>query len=69
MAVGITKHLLEYHGVVGKCDKGHVVKILENGFGFCPECTVEGDLNHTLWAPPGFTCKGGTKLEDIEYGT
>ena len=37
-----------------------------NGFGFCPDCTVEGDLNHTLWAPPGYSCKGGTKLEDIK---
>ena len=66
MAIGVTKHLFEYTGLVGKCDKGHVVKILTNGFGFCPDCTEENDLNHTLWAPPGFVCKVGSSLEDIK---
>ena len=66
MAIGVTKHLFEYTGLVGKCDKGHVVKILTNGFGFCPDCTEENDLNHTLWAPPGFVCKGGSSVEDIK---
>ena len=66
MAIGVTKHLFDFTGLVGKCDKGHVVKILTNGFGFCPDCTEENDLNHTLWTPPGFVCKGGSKLEDIK---
>jgi len=65
MAIGVTKHLFDFTGLVGKCDKGHVVKILTNGFGFCPDCTEENDLNHKLWAPPGFVCKGGSKLGDI----
>ena len=66
MAVGITSHLFEYTGLVGKCEKGHVVKLLECGFGFCAECKEDGNLNHTLWAPPGYACKGGSNLEDIK---
>ena len=57
--IGITKELFEYTGKVGKCDNGHVVEIQTNGFGFCPECTVPGELNHTLYvAPKGFETPG-----------
>jgi len=66
MTIGEAKHLFEFTGSEGKCDKGHVVKILTNGFGYCPECTEEGDLNNVLWAPPGYVCKGETKVEDIK---
>ena len=52
MAIGITRPLFEYTGQVGKCEKGHVVKLQKNGFGFCPDCSNSNDLNHTLWIEP-----------------
>ena len=59
MAIGVTKELLNFTGKVGRCEKDHVVEILTNGFGFCPECTVPGELNHTLYvAPQGFQTPG-----------
>ena len=57
MVAGITKKLFEFTGKVGKCDKGHVVKIQESGFGFCDECSTDGVLNHTLWIPPDHAMK------------
>ena len=52
MAVGVTKELTQFSGKVGRCENDHVVEILTNGYGFCPECSESGDLNHTLYTAP-----------------
>ena len=54
MSIGVTRELID-----GKCEKGHSVEILTNGYGFCPACSVEGDLNHTLYiAQEGYITPG-----------
>ena len=64
MAIGVTKELLNFTGKVGRCEKDHVVEILENGFGFCAECADEIDGYHTLYvAPPGFQTPGAGDYE------
>ena len=64
MAIGVTKELLNFTGKVGRCEKDHVVEILENGFGFCAECADEIDAYHTLYvAPAGFQTPGSGDYE------
>ena len=49
MAIGVTLDLFEYTGQVGKCEKGHVVTIQTNGYGFCAECANDIDGYSTLY--------------------
>jgi len=64
MAIGVTKELLNFTGKVGRCEKDHVVEILENGFGFCAECADQIDGYHTLYvAPQGFQTPGAGDYE------
>tara|TARA_Y100001972_G_scaffold57676_1_gene70875 strand:- start:808 stop:999 length:192 start_codon:yes stop_codon:yes gene_type:complete len=60
MGIGVTRELID-----GKCEKGHSVEILTNGYGFCPACSVEGDLNHTLYkAQEGYITPGTLEYSD-----
>ena len=60
MSIGVTRDLID-----GKCEKGHSVEILTNGYGFCPACSVEGDLNHTLYkAQEGYITPGTLEYSD-----
>tara|TARA_Y100001937_G_C7063926_1_gene305101 strand:- start:831 stop:1022 length:192 start_codon:yes stop_codon:yes gene_type:complete len=60
MSIGVTRELID-----GKCEKGHSVEILTNGYGFCPACSVEGDLNHTLYkAQEGYITPGTLEYSD-----
>tara|TARA_Y100001937_G_scaffold87558_1_gene118490 strand:+ start:594 stop:791 length:198 start_codon:yes stop_codon:yes gene_type:complete len=64
VAIGVTKELTQFTGKVGRCEKDHVVEILTNGYGFCPECSESGDLNHTLYtAPAGYQTPGSGDYE------
>ena len=60
MSIGVTRELID-----GKCEKGHSVEILTNGYGFCPACSAEGDLNHILYiAQKGYTTPGTLEYND-----
>ena len=64
MAIGVTKELTNFTGVVGRCENDHVVEIMSNGYGFCAECANEIDAYHTLYvAPPGFQTPGSGDYE------
>tara|TARA_B100000963_G_C22431415_1_gene582337 strand:- start:343 stop:528 length:186 start_codon:yes stop_codon:yes gene_type:complete len=60
MSAGVTRELND-----GKCEKGHNVEILTNGYGFCPACSEEGNLNHTLYiAQEGYITPGTLEYSD-----
>tara|TARA_Y100001938_G_scaffold117500_1_gene162102 strand:+ start:1532 stop:1720 length:189 start_codon:yes stop_codon:yes gene_type:complete len=52
VTTGVTLELFDYTGVVGKCEKGHVVKVGKNGYGFCVECSDEISGYCTLYVVP-----------------
>ena len=65
MAIGVTLELSDYTGVVGKCEKGHVVELMTNGYGFCFECANEIESYHTLYVvPKGYQTPGTPNLGD-----
>ena len=59
MAKGVTIELERWNGEVGRCQNDHVVKIQNNGYGFCVDCSNQIDGYSTLYiVPKGFETPG-----------
>ena len=59
MTRGYTLKLYDWNGEVGKCENDHVVKLQENGYGFCVECAENTEGYSTLYVAENYTMPGG----------
>ena len=52
MTKGVTLEIQRWNGEVGRCQNDHVIKIQQNGFGFCVECAAQETGYSTLYKLP-----------------